>query len=438
METKIVEAMNSPKELEMLYRENPDEFFQAFPSVFASHPESAIFQVWQERLSYKAEGEKRQAVSAWSFKNILILVLLIAIAGTIFKLPDYFKSIDDSWFYSRNLALVFIVPLIAYFAQRTKSPKFIILVFLITAGSLIYLNLLPSRGEDWHEQYEFSKKYGAFDDALTNAELHVPLFLWLLAGVAFAGKEWKKTSARMGFLRYNGELIIYTTILIIGGAILILITLALLDFIEKSYELSEWYQEYVVMYGVVSTPIIATFLLDKIIDKRLNIAPTIAKIFTPLFLITTFAYLIIMVVYQKNPFGDREYLMALNILLIIVLGLLIFTVAERNTTSPPSTNDYLNIGLVFTIIILDAIALSATLFRSTSDIYGLTPNRIAILGINLLVFIHLSGILTHYVRFALKGKPFEKLENWIAGYLPYYAIWAILVSVLLPIFFWYK
>ena len=214
--------------------------------------------------------------------------------------------------------------------------------------------------------------------------------------------------------------------------------MALLGFIEKSHELSEWYQDYVIIYGAVSTPIIATFLLDKVIDKRLNIAPTIAKFFTPLFLITTIAYLLIMVIYQKNPFGDRDYLIALNILLIVVLGLLIFTIAERNSISPPSTNDYLNIGLALTTIILDAIALSASVFRTASDIYGLTPNRIAILGINLLVFVHLLGILINYVRFVWKGNPFKNLESWIAGYLPYYAIWTILVSVLLPIFFWYK
>jgi hypothetical protein len=435
METKILEAIDSPKKLEILYRENPDEFSRALSSVFASRPESITLQVWQERLNYEIESEKRQVVPAWSFKNILILILLTAIAGTIFKLPDFFNSIDNSWFYSRNVALVFLVPLISYFVLRTKSPKFMAVVSLITASSLLYLNLLPSRGTDW---YQFSKMYGAFDDALTNAELHIPLFLWLLTGVAFAGKEWKNTSARMGFLRYNGEVIIYTTILIIGGAILTSITLALLGFIEKSHELSKWYQDYIIMYGVVSTPIIATFLLDKVIDKRLNIAPTIARFFTPLFLITTIAYLIIMVIYQKNPFGDRDYLMALNILLIIVLGLLIFTIAERNTMSPPGPNDYLNIGLAFTVILLNTVALSATLFRSASDVYGLTPNRIAVLGINVLVFIHLLGILIHYVRFVWKGKPFEKLENWIASYLPYYAVWAVLVSVMLPIFFWYK
>ncbi|MCB0513476.1 MAG: hypothetical protein KDC60_03500 [Bacteroidetes bacterium] len=432
MDSKIIEAMKSPKELEILYRENPDEFSKAFPSVLANHPESTILQVWQERLSF--ETEKKQVVPAWSLNNILFLLLLIAISGTIFKLPDYFPSIEDS-FYIRILALVFIAPHIAYFIQRTKSPKFTISVFLIVAVSLIYLNLLPNRGDEW---YQFSKMYGAFDDALTNAELHIPLFLWLVAGVAFAGKEWKSTLARMEFLKYNGELIIYTTILVIGGSILTSITLMLLSFVEKSYELSAWYEEYVIMYGIVAAPIIATFLLDKIIDKRLNIAPTIAKFFTPLFLITTIAYLIIMVIYQKNPFGDREYLVALNILLIVVLGLLIFTIAERNTILPPSASDYLNIGLAFATIILNIIALSASVFRTISDIYGLTPNRITILAINLLVFIHLLGILINYIRFVWKGSSFEKLESWIAGYLPYYAVWTILVSVLLPVFFWYK
>jgi hypothetical protein len=433
MEDKIIEAIDSPKALESLFRENPNHFLKAFPSVYSNHPESLILQVWQERINY--ESEKGQGVPVWSFKNILMLILLTAIAGTILKLPDFFDSIDYSWFYDRELALVFIVPLIVYFALRIKSIKYVVLVFLITAAALLYLNFLPSRGDNY---YQFAKMYGAFDDALSNAELHIPLFLWLLVGVAFAGKDWKKTSSRMGFLRYNGEVIIYATILIIGGAILTGITLALLNFIENSYELSEWYQEYVIMYGIVAIPIIATFLLDKVIDKRINIAPTIAKIFVPLFLLTTIAYLIIMMVYQKNPFGDREYLMVLNILLIVVLGLLIFIIAERNPASPPGTSDYLNIGLAFITVILDVIALSATLFRSTSDIYGLTPNRIAIIGLNLLVFVHISGILFHYVRFVRKDKPFEKLENWIAGYLPCYAVWAILVSVILPVFFWYK
>lgn len=431
MVSKIIEAINSPKELEMLYRKNPEEFSKSFPSALESNPDSNALAVWQERLFYDAENRKSQAVSGWSYKNIFVLILLVAIAGTVIKLPEYIKTIDASWFFSRNLALVFIAPLIVYFLQRTKSPKFISMVILITVGSMVYLNLLPNINY-------ISNTSGAFDDALFNTELHTPLFLWLLTGVAFSGKEWNNTSAKMGFLRYNGELIIYTTILLIGSAILISITMTLLGFIEKSFELSEWYINNVIIYVVVATPIIATFLIDKIIDQRLNLAPTIAKLFTPLFLITSFAYIIIMIIYQINPFGDREYLVALNVLLIVVLGLLIFTIAERKSTETPITNDYLNIGLTLTIIILDTIAMSASVFRTASDLYGLTPNRITILGINLLVLVHLLGILVNYIRFVVKGQPFEKLEKWIADYLYCYAVWAVLVSVLLPIIFWYN
>ena len=162
MESKILEAINSPKGLEILFRENPEEFRKEFPSVLASHPESIILQVWQERLNLEPESEKRQVIPAWSFKNIIILLLLTAIAGTIYKLPDFFDSIDRTWFYTRNMSLIFIVPLMAYFVQRTKPTRLPVLIFLITASTLLYLNLLPSPGDKW---YEFRDIYTAFYDA---------------------------------------------------------------------------------------------------------------------------------------------------------------------------------------------------------------------------------------------------------------------------------
>jgi hypothetical protein len=436
MKTRMIEAIESPKDLENLFQENSDEFVRAFPDVFADHPDSIILQVWQERLNFASMDEKQQVATAWSLNNIIFIAILCAITGTLLKFPSFIDIIDGSWFYSRLLAGIFIVPLISYFIHRNRATiKFTTTVFLIAASALIYLSLLPGYGVS---AYKFSKQYGAFSDAITNAELYMAIFLWLLLGVAFSGKGWRTTSVRIRFLRYIGEFIIYTTILMLGGIILSLITLALLSFVEKSSELTGWYLENIVIYGIASIPIIATFLLDRIIDKRQNIAPTISKIFTPLFLLTTIAYLIIMVVYQKNPFGDREHLVAVNIFLIIVLGLLLFTISERDPKLLTSTNDYLNIGLVATAILLDVVALSAILYRLTQDSYGLTPNRIATLGINFLVFGHLFGILIYYIRFLWKNKPFEKLEDWVTTYLPYYAIWALIVSIGLPILFWFK
>lgn len=437
MKEEILSVIESPKELESLYQENTKEFQQAFPDIFAQHPDSIILQVWHERLSHVDEHESEQSVGAWSYKNILLIAVLSLIAGTLFKLPINFEKIDSEWFYTRNLAGIFIVPLMTYFFfQRPHSKKAVVIILGVTMGALLYLNLLPFDydGSSW----KFHERFRSFDDAIAVAELHVPLLLWLILGVVFAGKNWRDKFGGMIFLRYNGEVIVYTTVIVIGGLILTGITLTLLSLVEESSELSNWYLENVIPYGVVAAPIVASFLIEKIIGKRFNIAPVLAKIFTPLFLLTTVGYLIVMIVYKNSPYNDREYLITFNILLIVVLGLLMFSVAERSPSAPVGLNDYINICLVLATLIIDLIALSAIIFRLSNDVYGFTPNRTAILGINLLVFCHLIGILFHYARFVSNKSSFQKLENWIAGYLPVYAIWSLTISITLPLIFWYR
>jgi hypothetical protein len=438
MKNRILNARESPKELEIIHQENPKGFQQAFHEVFIQYPDSVILQVWNERLSYITKGENQQEGNAWFFKNIILIVLLSLAAGTLLRLPiGNYETIDPSWFYPRNLGGIFIVPLMIYFfLQRPQSRKSAFVILGIVIGSLLFLNFLPYEYNG--SPYEFYRKFRRFADAITVAELHIPLLLWLTLGAVFTGKNWRDSSIRMGFLRYNGEVIIYATIILIGGMILTGITMGLLSLIERNYELSEWYTENIIPYGLAAILLVATFLIDKVIGRQVNIAPTLARVFAPLFLITVFAYLIIMAVYQQSPYNDREYLVTFNLLLILVLGLLIFSIAERSPKTAVGINDYINIGLAFTTLIIDSIALSATLFRLTNDIYGITPNRIAILGINILIFGHLVGILYHYTRFILKKDEFLKLENWIAKYLPLYAVWAISVSLALPLIFWYK
>jgi len=437
MKDRFLSAIGSPKDLETLYQENPKEFRQVFPEIYTQFPDSIILQVWNERLKHDIVSEIKP-VDAWSYKTILFIALLSLMAGTLLRLPIVNNAtVDPEWFFSRNLGGVLIVSLMFYFLfQRPQNRRTTIVVFAMTAIVLLFLNLLPFeyKGSSW----EFYKKYRSFSDAIAVAELHIPLLLWLMLGVVFAGKTWMNSSGRMSFLRYNGEMVVYTTVVLIGGMLLSGLTLGLLALVERSYELTEWYTENIIPYGIAAIPLVASFLIDKVIGRRLNIAPTLGKIFTPLFLLTTVAYLIIMIVYRQSPYNDRDSLIIFNALLIVVLGLLIFSVAERNPDVVIGVNDYLNIGLVLTTLIIDLIALSAVIFRATSDIYGLTPNRIAIIGINLFVFGHLVGILYYYIRFVLHKGTFLKLESWIARYLPAYAVWSLGISIALPLIFWYR
>ncbi len=235
-------------------------------------------------------------------------------------------------------------------------------------------------------------------------------------------------------IRYNGELLIFTTIIMIGGMVMTGITFALFELIDL--KIHEFYLKNIGLYGGIAAPLVATFLITHIVGNRLRIAPILAKVFTPLFLFMTTAYLVTMVANQQSPFTDRNFLIAFNGLLLLVLGLCIFSISERGNNSKTGLADFLNMALVAVTLGINGIALAAILFRLSS--YGFTPNRIAVFGANLLAFAHLAVILYHYIQFARQKRSFENLEHWIVRFLPAYSCWSLFVVFMLPWLFRFK
>ena len=84
-------------------------------------------------------------------------------------------------------------------------------------------------------------------------------------------------------------------------------------------------------------------------------------------------------------------------------------------------------------MIIDAVALAAILFRLTA--FGITPNKLAALGENLILLINLGGLAWLYGRFFLKKIDFIKIENWQTTYLYVYAVWLAIVAFIFPIAF---
>lgn len=419
---EIVRALDFPKELERIYRKDPTHFTGAFREVFAEFPDSAVLQVWHARLFFKSspDTEFNQDTCTWKLRDIMLVVALSLIAGTLIKIPDFAGSLDSRFFYSRYPAFIVFMALAAYFLiQNAPSFKTAATISALFVGSLIYTSLLP-------------------DDSKSQTTvlscLHMPFFLWSLLGIAFVSGRYKDFTGRMDYIRYNGEALIFTTVILIGGMVLTGVTLALFKLIDLSIE--EWYVRSIAVYGSVASPIVGTFLVDKITGTRLKIAPILAKTFTPLFFLTTLAYLGAMISQGKSPYTNRDFLIAFNILLLIVLGLSVFTVSERGSKQDKAVGDFMNIALVAVTLAIDLIALSAIFFRLSS--YGFTPNRIAVLGANLLVFCHLCGIVFQYVQFLRGAHAFSSLEDWIAGYLPVYTLWTVIVAFGFPLFFIFK
>ncbi len=70
--------------------------------------------------------------------------------------------------------------------------------------------------------------------------------------------------------------------------------------------------------------------------------------------------------------------------------------------------------------------------------YGLSPNRVAVTGSNILIFVHLVMILMAYLK-EIKGdaEP-DGLTKVVSNYLPVYTGWAVFIFVGLPLLFWFK
>ena len=83
-------------------------------------------------------------------------------------------------------------------------------------------------------------------------------------------------------------------------------------------------------------------------------------------------------------------------------------------------------------LIDNIIAMSAIGYRMLN--FGLSANRLAILGLNVIVSTHLASITVAMIRLK-KMKNYQSIENKIGAFLSVYLLWAGCVAFLFPIFF---
>ena len=408
---------DDPAALEKLYRKSPDVFTQQFDDVYHVYPYSPVLEAWHERLKFEKPALSRTSNTfIHRPSEILLVIFLCLVGGTLAKIP-FWTGIDEEFFFSRNIGFLVLPALACYFLIRNAASRAMMAgLALVFAGAAIFINFLPNVSTS---------------DTLVLACMHLPLFLWTLVGLAYTGNAYREVGLRLGYLKFNGELVIYSVIILLGGVLLTLLTMGLFSAIGLNIE--NWYMENVVVYGAASVPIVAAYITVHRANVGQRIAPAIAKIFSPLVLITLVAFLIANVVQGKSPFTDRDFLIVFNAMLMGVLAIAIFTISERPSAESKIPSDYIAFALVIVALLVDVVALSAIVFRLSS--YGLTPNRLAVLGANLLVFGNLAGILYYYTGFLRGNIDILDVEAWIARYLPLYAAWTAFIVFVIPFLF---
>ncbi len=411
MKEKIIQSLDDPQELEKLYRDNKSGFKKAFDLIYLENKQKLSVQFWHERLANDSTGLNLGT------SNELLFVLMISLtAGLIAKIP-HFTGFDEETFYSRNIAFIIFPMLSVYFVWKQKLQiKTIALIAGIFIISAVYINFLPLNENS---------------DTLILACIHLPLLLWAVTGFVFTGNHYKSFQKRIDFLRYNGDLVVMTAVTLIAGGILSAVTVGLFKLIEIPIE--EFYFKYVAIWGLAAAPIAATYLVRSNPQLVQNVSPVIAKVFTPLVLIMITAYLIAIIYTSKDPYNDREFLMVFNILLIGVMAIILFSVAESSDRKSNKTGILLLLALSVVTIIVNGIALSAIIFRITE--WGITPNRIAVFGANILILMNLLLVTFKLFKSLRNSDELQSVENSIAIFLPVYTGWTIIVVFLFPLLF---
>jgi hypothetical protein len=414
MKEEIQNNLENPGKLERMYRDNKPAFRKEFNTVFPEIRENPVAQVWYERLNFETEG------ISWGGKQELIFVLAASVlAGCIAKIPA-FTSLKPEFFYPRNLGFVFLPLLAAYFSWKQHIPaKKMLWVALPILASVVFINFLPENPKS---------------DTFVLSCIHLPLFLWSLLGFSFVGYSLNNNPKRLEFLRYNGDLVVMTALILIAGAIMTGLTIGLFSLIKIHVE--DFYSKYIVVWGLSAAPIVGTWLVQTNPQLVNKVSPVIAKLFTPLVLITLVVYLFAMIGSGKDPYNDREFLLIFNGLLIGVMALIFFSVAGTSGQEGSKFGTYLLFALSLVTICVNGIALSAILFRISE--WGITPNRMSVLGGNLLILINLIQVAYRLFKAITDQNEIDRVERSICGFLPVYSAWTILVTFLFPLIFGFK
>jgi hypothetical protein len=181
---------------------------------------------------------------------------------------------------------------------------------------------------------------------------------------------------------------------------------------------------------MLAAVMVASWLVEAKQSVIENMAPVLTRLFTPLFALTLLVFLGAMVWTGHGIDVERNALIAFDLLLVLVLGLLLYSISARDAEAPPGAFDLLLVLLLTSALVADAFALGAIGARISE--LGFTPNRMAALGENVVLLGNLGWSAVLYVRFLRGRGPFASLERWQTAYLPTYSVWAAIVVVGFP------
>lgn len=257
---------------------------------------------------------------------------------------------------------------------------------------------------------------------------HLPVVLWFAVALAYMEGSCGSHERRMDFVRFTGEWAIYYALIALGGGVLTAITALMLE--PTGDQNAERVVQWVLPSGAAGAVVVAAWLVEwkqRIVE---NMAPVLTTIFTPLFALMLVCAAAVYAATGLGEAFDRELVGVFDALMVVVLGLVLYGLSARDPARGPGWMDRIQLVAVGAALLLDLLVLASMLGRIEE--LGFTPNRVAALGLNLVLLVNLTGAAWLSARFLAGRSTHHRLERWQTAYLPVFAVWAVAVVVVLP------
>jgi fumarate reductase subunit C len=405
----IRDSFDQPSLLEKLYRANKSDFRKSFEELYPELKGHPVAETWKARLDYWKPNFN------WGTKkDRIFLIFLIISAGLFAKIP-FWMQWDIDQFYGKNIGFFLFSFTSLLFIYLSPSKKPIIIYSVVTVMGGLYINLAP------------------FESSSVTFQLvvvHLGLVLAGITGVAWLGTNLSNLQQRIEMVKFGANLIIITGLLTLSFGLMTAITFGLYEAIGLDIE--RVFSTVILPTIGPSIPLISSFILfhnPKIINQ---ISGIIAKLFTPLACLVLLIFIWSYWTGNQDAFENREALLIFNVLLIGVLVLIFFSVINIQDRNNHSTAIMILI-LNALALVVNMIALSGIVYRLNT--YGITPNRMAILGSNILILTTLGFTLISLLKVIAKKKNIVYVGLVMVKFLPIYLEWFAIVAITWPLFF---
>ncbi len=409
----------SPDALEQWYRSAPRDFRESFNRQPMPEPQRSV---WAARLAADEQPPTKSTGFQWA------IACSLGIAA-IFLTPYWASGDMDPEWAAPLVATLALFPLVLFHGWRqwplvagTAVAAAVVAALWWVWEDLPSGWVVSSIAEDHPEQEALGERINLLRQVRDLMMIHWPMVLVGLTGWAYTRS--RPAEERVDYVRQVLVVGILTALVFVAGGLLLGLTNLLMEAVDAPSSWQEAVNIHLVVWGLSGGLVFGHAVWLRHPGALDRVLPTLARVFIPLFVLLEGGFLIANLADGFAALAsDREQLFVFNLLLAAVIGLVLLHTAFEEDA--PRWSRALLVALVGLGVVADAVGLAAIVSRLSE--WGATPNRLTVLGGNLLFLATLVALLVRWFRPAARS-PFLAARAVLNRALVAFFGWALVVT----------